>query len=61
LADGVIQPGFIHDFANFAKSAETDRAAIQTMAAALAGSNRPLVVSSENARRTRAGNLRDRG
>ena len=45
-ADGVIHLGFIHDFANYAKSAETDRAAIQTMAAALAGSNRPLVVTS---------------
>jgi hypothetical protein len=47
LADGVIHLGFIHGLrANFAKSAETDRAAIQTMAAALAGSNRPLVVTS---------------
>jgi hypothetical protein len=46
LADGVIHLGFIHDFANFAKSAETDRGAIQTMAAELAGSNRPLVVTS---------------
>jgi nucleoside-diphosphate-sugar epimerase len=45
-ADGVIHLGFIHDFANYAKSAETDRAAIQVMAAALAGSNRPLVVTS---------------
>jgi nucleoside-diphosphate-sugar epimerase len=45
-ADGVIHLGFIHDFANYAKSAETDRAAIQAMAAALAGSNRPLVVTS---------------
>jgi len=45
-ADGVIHLGFIHDFANYAKSAETDRAAIQTMAAALAASNRPLVVTS---------------
>ena len=34
-ADGVIHVGFIHDFANYAKSAETDRAAIQAMAAAL--------------------------
>lgn len=45
-ADAVIHLGFIHDFANYAKSAETDRAAITTMAAALAGSNRPLVVTS---------------
>jgi nucleoside-diphosphate-sugar epimerase len=45
-ADGVIHLGFIHDFANYAKSAETDRAAIHAMAAALAGSNRPLVVTS---------------
>jgi nucleoside-diphosphate-sugar epimerase len=45
-ADGVIHLGFIHDFANFAKSAETDRVAIQTLAGALAGSDRPLVVTS---------------
>src|ERR1700752_4232343 len=45
-ADGVIHLGFIHDFANYAKSAETDRAAIHAMATALAGSNRPLVVTS---------------
>jgi len=45
-ADGVIHLGLIHDFASFAKSAETDRAAIQTLATALAGSNRPLVVTS---------------
>lgn len=45
-ADGVVHLGFIHDFANYAKSAETDRIAIQTMAAALAGSSRPLVVTS---------------
>jgi nucleoside-diphosphate-sugar epimerase len=45
-SDGVIHLGFIHDFANFAMAAERDRAAIQAMAAALAGSNRPLVVTS---------------
>src|ERR1700682_2821159 len=31
--DGVIHLGFIHDFANYGKSAETDRAAIRAMAA----------------------------
>jgi hypothetical protein len=45
-ADGVIHLGFIHDFSNYDKSAETDRAAIHAMATALAGSNRPLVVTS---------------
>jgi hypothetical protein len=38
--------GRITNRTNFAKSAETDRAAIRTLAAALAGSNRPLVVTS---------------
>ena len=45
-ADAVIHLGFIHDFANYAKAAEIDRAAIQTLAATLAGSNRPLLVTS---------------
>jgi nucleoside-diphosphate-sugar epimerase len=56
-SDAVIHLGFIHDFANYAKSAETDRPAIRAMAEVLAGSKRPLVVTparSASARRARS-------
>lgn len=45
-ADGVIHTAFIHDFSNYVPGAEKDRMAIETMGNALAGSGRPLVVTS---------------
>ncbi len=47
LSDGVIHCAFIHDFNNYAASAEADIRAIETMGEALADSrNRPLIVTS---------------
>lgn len=45
-ADGVIHCGFIHDFADYAAASETDRVAIETIGAALEGSNKPFLVTS---------------
>jgi nucleoside-diphosphate-sugar epimerase len=48
-ADGVIHLAFIHrfdDFQAFEQSCKTDRDAIQAMAEVLAGTDRPLVMSS---------------
>ena len=56
-SDGVIHTAFIHDFLNYAASAEADRRAIETLGTALAGSDRPLVVTSGTLLLQRKGSL----
>jgi nucleoside-diphosphate-sugar epimerase len=46
VADGVIHLAFKHDFANYGPAAELDRQAIEALGSALAGSGRPLLVTS---------------
>jgi nucleoside-diphosphate-sugar epimerase len=47
--DGVIHTAFIHNFADIATSGKIDVAAIQAMGEAMAGSGKPLVVTSATA------------
>ncbi|MES1217860.1 MAG: SDR family oxidoreductase [Bacteroidota bacterium] len=44
-ADGIIHTAFIHDFNQYAKAADTDKAAIEAMGEVLKGTNKPIVVT----------------
>lgn len=44
--DGVIHTGFIHDFSNYGACVATDLSAVKALSETLAGSDRPLVISS---------------
>ena len=45
-SDGVIHTGFIHDFSNYAACVAIDLSAVKALTETLAGSDRPLVISS---------------
>lgn len=45
-SDGVLHLAFRHDFSDFAGAGRTERAAVDAMATALAGSGRPLLLAS---------------
>jgi nucleoside-diphosphate-sugar epimerase len=49
MSDGVAHLAFIHDFSKYVENCETDRRAIEAIGSVLAGSDRPLIVTSGTA------------
>ena len=48
-SDGIIHLAFNHDFSQFAANCETDRRVVEALGSVLAGSGRPLIVTSGTA------------
>ncbi|MFB5762879.1 SDR family oxidoreductase [Paenibacillus medicaginis] len=48
-ADGVIHAAFVHDFSDYAGACKKDSEVVEALGEALAGSDRPFVVTSVNA------------
>ncbi len=46
MSDAIIHCGFNHDFSKFVANCEQDRLVIEAMGAVLAGSDRPLIITS---------------
>jgi nucleoside-diphosphate-sugar epimerase len=59
--DGVIHAAFIHNFSNYGPSVEADKRAIETLGGALAGSERPFIVTAGSLFIQRQGSLATEG